>query len=84
MAEQGKLTIILHSGHRYEMAYQHREELLAYFADPQIPRFIFETTDGLWVYLQKGAIAAIEADSGPDRPKVKGFHVMGQDRNKAT
>jgi hypothetical protein len=78
MAELEKLTIILHSGQRYEMAYKHREQLLAYFADPQIPRFIFETTDGIWVYLQKGAVAAIEAGSEPDRPRVHGFTVIGQ------
>jgi hypothetical protein len=80
MVEHGKLTIILHSGQRYEMAYKHREELLNYFADPQVPRFIFETTDGLWVYLQKGAIAAIEAAAGPDRSTIEGFAVLGQDR----
>ena len=76
--EHGKLTIILHSGQRYEMAYKHREELLDYFADPQTPRFIFETTDGLWVYLQKGAIAAIETSSEPDRPKIRGFAIIGE------
>src|SRR5688572_31984833 len=44
----GKLMIVLHSGHSYEIAYKHRQELLDYFANPEIPRLIFQTTDGLW------------------------------------
>ena len=77
-AEHGKLTIILHNGHRYELAYKHRKELLTYFADPEVPRFIFETVNGLWVYLQQHAIAAIEAVTGPGRAKIQGFAVIGQ------
>lgn len=76
--EHGKLTIVLNSGHSYEIAYKHRQELLDYFANPEIPRFIFQTTDGLWVYLQKNAIAAIEADTGEEHPKVRGFAVLGK------
>ena len=75
--EHGKLTIILHNGHRYELPYKHRQELLDYFVDPEIPQFIFETTDGLWVYLQKAAIAAIEAADAPPRAKIQGFARIG-------
>jgi hypothetical protein len=82
MTEQRKLTIVLHSGQRYEMAYEYREKLLDYFKNPQTPLLIFETTDGLSVFLQKSAVAAIEAASGPDRPTVQGFTAIGQDRNK--
>ena len=75
--EHGKLTIILHNGHRYELQYKHRQELLDYFVDPEIPQFIFETTDGLWVYLQKNAIAAIETAEVPPRAKIQGFTRIG-------
>lgn len=75
--ERGKLTIILHNGHRYELQYKHREELLDYFVNPEVPQFIFETTDGLWIYLQKAAIAAIEAADEPPRAKIQGFARIG-------
>ena len=76
--EQGKLTIILHNGHRYEMEYKYREELIDYFVNQETPHVVCETTDGLWVYLQKGAIAAIEASAEPARPKIRGFATIGE------
>jgi hypothetical protein len=77
-SDHGELTIILHNGHRYDLPYKHRQELLDYFTDSEVPRFIFQTKEGTWVYLQKAAIAAIEADSEPDRPKIQGFARIGE------
>lgn len=74
----GKLTIVLQNGLSYEVAYKHREELLEYFRDDKVPRFQFETIDGIWVFVQKDAIAAIEADTGTQGPgRIQGFAMVG-------
>ena len=75
--EKGNLTIILHNGHRYEIEYKYRDQLIDYFANQETPQLVCETTDGLWVYLQKGAIAAIEASAEPAQPKIRGFAMIG-------
>ena len=76
--EKGNLTIILHNGHRYEIEYKYRDQLIDYFANQDTPQLVCETTDGLWVYLQKGAIAAIEASADRAQPKIRGFATIGE------
>lgn len=72
------LAIVLHNGHRYEMPYENLHDLMDYFVDPKsFPSFQFATTDGLFVYLQKNAIAAIETSRRADRLKFQGFAVIG-------
>jgi hypothetical protein len=71
------LSIVLSTSQRYDMPYKYFDELMDYFTDPTVKQFQFETTDHVWVYLHKNAIAAIETSHKADHKKVHGFAAIG-------